>query len=55
MYLFLLHSFSDISNLTLEGDPSPHRKESNKDRKKAKTPDMPSLKSLPISLVYDIK
>ncbi|XP_054716974.1 DENN domain-containing protein 5A-like [Uloborus diversus] len=45
----------DISNLTLESDPTSHRKESNKDRRKAKTPDTPTIKSLPISLVYDIK
>ncbi|XP_015910435.1 DENN domain-containing protein 5A isoform X2 [Parasteatoda tepidariorum] len=45
----------DISNLSLEEDPvSPYR-ENNKERKKPKTPDMPSLKSLPISLVYDTK
>ncbi|GFT92719.1 DENN domain-containing protein 5A [Nephila pilipes] len=45
----------DISNLTLEGDPVTSYKDNNKERRKAKTPDTPTLKSLPISLVNDIK
>lgn len=44
----------DISNLTLEGESNGYKKET-KDRKKPKTPDLPALKPMPVSLVYDIK
>ncbi|XP_022243870.1 LOW QUALITY PROTEIN: DENN domain-containing protein 5B-like [Limulus polyphemus] len=43
----------DISTLALEGD-SPSRRE-NKDKRRPRTPDLPALKPLSISLVYDVK
>ncbi|KAG8182527.1 hypothetical protein JTE90_002064 [Oedothorax gibbosus] len=45
----------DISNLSLESDPVPNYKDGGKERRKVKTPDTPTIKALPISLVYDIK
>ncbi|XP_022250655.1 DENN domain-containing protein 5A-like isoform X3 [Limulus polyphemus] len=44
----------DISTLALEGESSSIRRE-NKDKRRPRTPDLPALKPLPISLVYDVK